>query len=130
MDKPLLVEIIAYAPTAYYHCTHCEVVWHEARITGRIHQEQMESSLPPDLVQEYQEISLWVEDLFHRYLDRVVLKVIDAASLEGLYKSLQYGVHRYPAVIIDRRARFTSNALERAGEEINRALGQVQPPGL
>jgi hypothetical protein len=29
MERPLLVEIIAYAPTAFYHCTHCEVAWRE-----------------------------------------------------------------------------------------------------
>lgn len=129
MDQPLLVEIIAYAPTAFYHCTHCEVVWREAGVTGRIHQEQVESSLPSDLAQEYQNISLWVEGLFQGYLDRITVKVIDAASMEGLFKSLQYGVHRYPAVIIDHRSRFTSRALESAGEEITRILGQPQPFG-
>ena len=41
MTKPLLVEIIAYAPTAYYHCTHCEVAWREMGATNRIHEEQM-----------------------------------------------------------------------------------------
>ena len=35
MTKPLLVEIIAYAPTAYYHCTHCEVAWREMGATNR-----------------------------------------------------------------------------------------------
>ncbi len=129
MDKPLLVEVIAYAPTAFYHCTHCEVVWREAKVTGRIHQEQVESSLPDDLALEYQQISLWVEDLFRQYLDRITVKMIDAASMEGLFKSLQYGTRRYPAVIVDHRSRFTSNALEGAGEEIARILGQPAPSG-
>ena len=48
MSKPLQVEIIAYAPTAYYHCTHCEVAWREMGATNRIHQEQLSSSLPED----------------------------------------------------------------------------------
>jgi hypothetical protein len=127
MDMPLLVEIIAYAPTAFYHCQHCEVVWHEIKASGPIHQEQVASSLPDDLIQEYQEISNWADELFRRYADRVTVQVIDAASLEGVLKSLRYGVHRYPAVIVNRRARFTRQAFERASDEIARALGSPQP---
>lgn len=127
MDEPLLVEIIAYAPTAYYHCTHCEVAWREIGVDNRIHDEQVRSSLPLNLIQDYQQISDWVENLFQSYCDRVVLKVIDAASLEGFIKSLRYGVHRYPAVIVNRQARFTKGAFNRAGEEVARLLGEVQP---
>ncbi len=122
MDEPLLIEIIAYAPTAYYHCTHCEVAWREIGVDNRIHDEQVANSLPLDLTQDYQQISTWVEDLFQRYCDRVVLKVIDAASLEGFILSLRYGVHRYPAVIVNHQARFTQRALTSAGEEIARLL--------
>ena len=49
MEQPLLVEIIAYAPTAFYHCTHCEVAWREMGASNRIHEEQVESSLPEDM---------------------------------------------------------------------------------
>jgi hypothetical protein len=48
MDQPLLVEIIAYAPTAYYHCTHCEVV-SESGFNDNFHKEQVASALPPDM---------------------------------------------------------------------------------
>jgi hypothetical protein len=45
--------------------------------------------------------------------------VVDAASIEGFYKSIKYGVRRYPAVIVDGRARFIgSHMLPQAGEEI------------
>lgn len=125
MDNPLLVEIIAYAPTAYYHCTHCEVAWREIGITNRIHEEQMENSLPPDLVQEYQAVSDWVKDIFRRYCDQVVVKVIDAASVEGFIKSLRHGIHRYPAVVVAGKKRFVG-ALQDAADEIGRQLEQAQ----
>src|SRR5512135_7921 len=86
MDKPLLVEIIAYAPTAFYHCTHCEVAWREMGASNRIHEEQVESSLPADIAKEYEAVSDWVKEIFGKYCDRVVVKVIDAASIEGVYK--------------------------------------------
>lgn len=122
-DKPLLVEIIAYAPTAYYHCTHCEVAWREMGATNRIHEEQMESSLPPDLMQEYQKVSDWVQEMFRVHCDAIVLKVIDAASVEGVYKSLKYKARRYPAVIVNGTARFLgSQMLPAASEEIAHQL--------
>ena len=123
MDKPLLVEIIAYAPTAFYHCTHCEVAWREMGATNRIHDEQIESSLPADLIQEYQAVSDWVQTIFRIHCDRVVVKVIDAASLEGFYKALKYNARRYPAIIIGQKARFAgTQMLEAAANEIARLL--------
>ncbi len=123
MDQPpLFVEILAYAPTAFYHCMHCEVVWHEMGASQQVHQEQLETSLPRDLAQDYQKISDWVAQVFDRYGDQIVVKVIDAASLEGFAKSLRYGVRTYPTVIVDHKKRFMGSNLEAAGEEINRAL--------
>ena len=130
-DKPLLVEIIAYAPTAYYHCTHCEVAWREMGTTNRIHEEQVESSLPDDLIREYQVVSDWVKEMFRIHCDRIVLKVIDAASIEGFYKSLKYHARHYPAVIVNGgTARFIgSDMLSAAGEEITHQLADQPVEG-
>jgi hypothetical protein len=117
MGKPLLVEIIAYAPTAYYHCTHCEVAWREMGADNRIHQEQLQSSLPDDLIREYETISNWVREMFRVHCDAVLLKVIDAASVEGFYKSLRYNARRYPAVIVNRKARFLGSQMLPAASE-------------
>jgi hypothetical protein len=123
MQEPLLVEIIAYAPTAFYHCTHCEVAWREMGKSDRVQEEQLESSLPEDLQREYLAVSDWVIEMFQIHCDRLVVKVIDAASVEGVFKSLRYNARRYPAVIVNRSARFTGeNSLQTATNEINRLL--------
>jgi hypothetical protein len=123
MNNPLLVEIIAYAPTAYYHCTHCEVAWREMGATNRIHEEQIESSLPAELIQEYQTVSDWVKEMFRVHCDAILLKVIDAASIEGFYKSLRYNARRYPAVIVNHTSRFLgTQMLSAASEEIAHQL--------
>lgn len=123
MNKPLLVEIIAYAPSAYYHCTHCEVAWREMGATNRVHEEQLSSSLPKELIREYQIVSDWVKEIFRTHCDRIILKVIDAASIEGFYKSLKYNARRYPAVIVNGRFRFIgSQMLSSASEEIAHQL--------
>jgi hypothetical protein len=126
--KPLMVEIIAYAPTQYFHCRHCEFVWNQAEIEGikKFHEDAVETSMPPDMMREYQDLSDWVLDAVEQYNDRVVFKVVDAASFEGLIKSVRYGVHKYPAVIVDGREKYVGADLKQAETLINRRL-QVRP---
>lgn len=123
MEESLLVEILAYAPTAFYHCTHCEVAWREMGKSNRVQEEQLESSLPEDLQREFLAVSNWVKEMFRIHCDRLVVKVIDAASIEGVFKSLRYNARRFPAVIVNRSVRFMGeNSLQSATDEINRLL--------
>jgi hypothetical protein len=122
-DKPLLVEIVAYAPTAFYHCQHCEVIWQETGFSKGLHAEQMMNSLPPDMIREYQAVSDWVRRLFKAHCDRVIVKVIDAASIEGFWKTVRHGLRHYPAVVVDGQARFSGTDFGAAEGEIARRLG-------
>jgi hypothetical protein len=123
MSDPMLVEIIAYAPTAFYHCIHCEVAFREMGKSDKVQKEQFSSSLPADLMSDYLALSDWVRELFRMHSTRVVVKVIDAASVEGVFRSLRYGMRRFPAVIVDGKARFHgTNAFSHAAHEIDRLL--------
>jgi len=129
MASPLMVEIVAYAPTAFYHCTHCEVAWREIGMDNRIHEEQTENSLPADLAQDYQRLSDWVRDIFHRHCDQVVVKVIYAASVDGFFKTLRYRIRSYPAVIIDGESHTGIQTFEEASQAIARRLeGKLATP--
>ncbi|MGH2605024.1 MAG: hypothetical protein ACRDG5_00395 [Anaerolineales bacterium] len=129
MDESLLVEIVAYAPTAFYHCTHCEVVWHHAGIGASIHAEQVDSGLPDDLAQEYRAVSDWVKGLFDDHGEKIVVKVIDAASLEGVARSLRHGLRRFPAVVVAGRHKFSGTDFRAVDEVIRQKLASVQPAG-
>jgi len=128
IQKPLLVEIVAYAPTAFYHCTHCEVVWKETGFSRGLHEEQVRHALPPDLLEDYQAVSDWVRHLLKTHCDRVIVKVIDAASLEGFWKSARYGLGHYPAAIVGGR-RFAGADFAEAEAAIDRQLA-VAPASL
>lgn len=100
--EPLKVEVITYAPTAFYHCQHCEVTFAQARGLGdAIRRDQARSALPDDLLAEFQALSDWTHDMRARYGGRISIRVVDAASLEGFAKSLRHRVRRYPAVVVD-----------------------------
>ena len=122
MTKPLLVEIVAYAPTSFYHCTHCEVVWREVDFDRGIRKEQVASALPADVAQEYQAVSDWVRKLFQVYCDQVIVKVIDAASIEGFWNTLRYGLRHYPSVMIGSKRISMGTNFSAAEEEINKLL--------
>jgi hypothetical protein len=89
------------------------------------------SSLPEDLAQDYQLVSDWVREMFRVHCDRIVLKVIDAASIEAFYKALRYNARRYPAIIVNGKSRFLgSQMLAAASEEIAQQLGDKPVEGL
>ena len=126
--KPLMVEVIAYAPTQYFHCQHCEVLFQEADVQGvkKFHDDALETSMPAEMMQEYRDLSDWVLNTVERYGGRVVFKVIDAASMEGVLKSVRYGVHKYPAIVINRKDKQTGVDFKRAESLIDQNLA-LQP---
>jgi hypothetical protein len=125
--RAVRVEVIAYAPTAFYHCQHCEVTFEQAGFGRRIREEQLAHALPEDLLRDYQALSDWVRALTEYYCGRVVVKVIDAASVEGFWKSLRHGVHRYPAVIVEGRETCTGTDFAAVRRLIDRHLPAPAP---
>lgn len=123
-DKPILIEVVAYAPTAFYHCTHCEVVWKETGFSKGLHEEQVNSALPSDVMQDYVAVSDWVNHMFQVYCDRIIVKVIDAASIEGFWKTLRHGLRSYPAIIVG-SAKFSGTDFKAAEAEIAGRLEAV-----
>jgi hypothetical protein len=68
-----------------------------------MHRDEAKDALPEDLAAEFQRVSDWVHGLLTRHGPRVAVTVIDAASIEGVWKSLRHGLRRYPAVIIGQK---------------------------
>lgn len=99
--KPLTVEVITYAPTVFSHCQHCEVAFQEMGIGERLRRAEAAQALPDDLARDFQAWSDWIHRLLERYGPRVRVKVVDAASIEGVIESVRHRVGRYPAVIVD-----------------------------
>jgi hypothetical protein len=98
--QPVEIQILAYAPTEFFHCQHCEVVWQQVGIGDRFRAERREAGLlPADLAAVYSDIADWAFDALARYGGRLSIKPVDAVSLEGVWKSLRYRVRRFPAFL-------------------------------
>lgn len=118
------LQILAYAPTEFFHCQHCEVVWKQIGLGDRMHEEQRASGLlPPDLTSEYQAISDWVVDAAGRYGERLSIQLIDAVSLEGVWKALRYRLRRFPAFIIGDQKPIAGFDRARLDAELAESLG-------
>jgi hypothetical protein len=95
------VEVLAYAPTEFYHCGHCEIVWQGVGLGQRIREDQRNTALPPDLQAEYEAIAEWLAQASQQYGRRLHVTVVDAASVEGVIKALRYRTRRFPTFIVD-----------------------------
>jgi hypothetical protein len=99
--KPIRVTVITYAPTIFRHCQHCEVAFEGMGLGERIHRAEARDALPTDLALDFQHVSDWVHALIERHGPRLAIDVVDAASIEGFWKTLRHRVRGYPAVIVD-----------------------------
>jgi hypothetical protein len=121
MPAELKLEIIAYAPTAFFFCRNCEAALGEGGVGRSVRQEQLRAGLPPDLAREYGRLSDWVRELAARHEGRIAVHVIDVASVRGFWKSLRHGIRRYPAIIVGGQV-FAGTELSAAAAAVDRSL--------
>jgi hypothetical protein len=123
--QPLSVQVITYAPTVFRHCQHCEVAFEGLGLGERMHRAEAADALPDDLLTDFSRVSDWVHRLLDRHGPQVAVTVIDAASIEGFWKSLRHRARRYPAVVVDGR----TVDLDDAGALIELRLGSSGEKG-
>jgi hypothetical protein len=120
--RPVRVDVLTYAPTIFTHCQHCEVAFGRIGVGERLHREQARDSLPQDLRSEFAAVADWVHGLVDRFGVQIDVRVIDVASIRGVWTSLRYGARRYPAVIVEREDRFVGTDMPLAEAEIQRRV--------
>jgi hypothetical protein len=101
--NPLQIEILTYAPTAFFNCRNCEVPLDHIGVGRTVRREQLDAGLPPEMLEEYRLVSDWIRRLATSHGERIALEVIDVASVRGFWKALCHRTRRYPAVIVDGR---------------------------
>jgi len=55
---------------------------------------------PPEWQAEFHRLSDLILDLASRYGDRILIRVWDPRSLQGMWKSIRHGVRRYPTFVV------------------------------
>jgi histone acetyltransferase (RNA polymerase elongator complex component) len=98
--KPISLEIVTPVMTTFDHCRHCEILFEETGLDKKFHQKEM-NEYPQDLKEEYIKLSDWIRELSRLYKHRLLIKLIDAQSILGIYKSFRHWVRKYPAFIVE-----------------------------
>src|SRR5260370_11924177 len=98
--KPITIAVITYAPVAFFHCQHCELIWRESPARAQDRREQLETSLPADLLAQYQQVSDWVRRTVAAHGIRVKFRIVHAASIEGWLPSVRPGGRGHPPVLV------------------------------
>ena len=57
--------------------------------------------------EDYLFLSDWVRELSQKYREKILIRITDAQSLQGFFKSIRYRAFRYPAFIINKRRKYT-----------------------
>jgi hypothetical protein len=116
------VEVLAYAPTFFFHCQHCEVAFGQTSVGEQVRRDQARESLPTDLREEFARLADWVHRLLERHGRRIDVRVIDAASVQGVWKSLRYRTRAYPVAVIEGTDAYAGPELTLAEADIERRV--------
>jgi len=87
----------------------------------KVQRELMDFALPDDLKAEFHNLSEWASTLHGKFDDRVSVRLIDVASIEGFFKSLIRRFRCYPAFAVEGQ-RYVGSDFSRVDVLIAQAL--------
>jgi len=99
--KPISVEVVTNLLTVFGHCSRCDLIFTESGFEDQVNNEAL-AEYPKDLREELHQLSDWIRELTRLYKHRIRIRIIDAKSLPGIYKSIRYRFRKYPAFIVNR----------------------------
>ena len=105
MMKPIFLEIVTPVVTTYGHCRHCAPFFQQSGLQKQFDQKTA-NDYPEDLKEEFVRLSDWIRELCKLYQHRLLIKLIDAYSPVGFYKSLRHRIRKYPAFIVEKKETF------------------------
>jgi hypothetical protein len=112
--QPIEVEVISPLPEGWGICLSCEMLMARANM-GQAPYERGFEEYPTEWMEEFQRLSTLIIDLSARYGEHILIRIFDPRSLQGLVKSVRYGVRRYPTFIVNKRKKVVG--LDAAGLE-------------
>jgi hypothetical protein len=113
---PIEIEVFSPLPEGWGICLSCEMLMARANMNKPPYERGLDE-YPPTWQEELQRLSDLILDLAGRYGDRIIIRIWDPRSLQGMFKSIRYGVRRYPTFIINRQEKITgldATAIEQA----------------
>jgi hypothetical protein len=119
--KPLQIEVYYPIPEGWGMCNPCELMMSQANM-GQPPETRGLEEYPPELVEEFKQLSTTIYTLADRFHDQVQIKIWDPRSFQGLWKCIRHGVRRYPTFIIGGRTKLTGFDMDQLEQGVQSAL--------
>ncbi len=104
--KPILLEIVTRMITIVGNCHRCEIVLEGVGLSKTFSQNEFDD-YPKEILDETERLSFLLHYLKELYRHRLLIRLIDAKSLPGLYKSLRHWIRNYPTFIVEGKETYT-----------------------
>ncbi|MGD1152492.1 MAG: hypothetical protein ABR911_06415 [Syntrophales bacterium] len=119
--KAISIEVVSNLLTTYSHCTRCEVIFQESGLGKEANRGDIED-YPTELKEEIVKLSDRIGELKQLYKHRIHIRLTDAQSPRGIYKSLIHCLRQYPAFIIEKKDVYIGWDRERIEELVDKYL--------
>ena len=123
--NPVRVDVIYPLPEGWGLCLTCEAMIAQAQLDQAPYERGLEE-YPPEWRQEYEKLSAAILGLADRYQSGIYIRLWDPRSLQGLLKSIRYGVRCYPTFIVAGRQKVTGWQTDLLEQQIQAAGGVPQ----
>jgi hypothetical protein len=101
---PVSVDVIAILPEGWGLCNSCELLMARANLDQAPPDRGLDE-YPSDWQADFQRLTELIYNLSDRYGDRVLIRIFDPHSWQGLIKALRHGVRRYPTFVVGGRTK-------------------------
>lgn len=124
--KPVSIEVVSRVLTTYGHCIRCEPIFLESGV-GKKSKVADIDEYPPDLREDSLKLSELICELYHLYKHRISIRLIDAQSPLGIYKSLVHRFRIYPTFIVEKKDVCKGWNREKLEELIDKHMKGIAP---
>jgi hypothetical protein len=97
--QPVPIEVIAPLPEGWGICLSCEMLMARANL-DKAPAERGLDEYPPEWQEDFHRLSDLILDLAKHYGDSILIRIWDPRSLQGMIRSIRYGVRRYPTFVV------------------------------
>lgn len=104
--EPIQIDVFYPVPEGWGLCTTCETMIAQADL-GQPPYERGLEEYPPEWQEDFKRLASTIFALSDRYQEKVKIRIWDPRSLQGLWKSIKYGVRRYPTFIVNGHNKIT-----------------------
>jgi hypothetical protein len=126
--KPISLEVVANVLTTLTCCRSCTLIFEDAGVEDEVNKEILRE-YPEALRDEYVRLSSWIGEISALYKESVCIRIIDAASMAGVFKAARYWFRTYPAFIVDKRHVMSGWDRKRLREILDAQVRRISPQG-